>query len=425
VQPDSEIPSFKGEAEAGSLPPPLPSENRNSGSLRQLLVVLLSLCLGLFLLDAVVSLIDDSLILFFDTHVLTGIRGTLFLFSLLAAIVIYGLMGLTPMIPKRLFLPLTLFGPVAELAVILVAIYFYSRLQQFAWVLSFCQVILGLSILRWAQAGFQFRWPLVAEDRLGGRRFSWRNLLMFLLGNVFVLIPAVIAYLVLCAALAVDHFSDGFMALRPEGLKVQVRKYVRNDGKTIQLVPMSHVGEPDFYQKLSQSFPTNSILLMEGVSDDRNLLTNKISYQRMAKSLGVAEQQTEFKPSRTQMVRADVDVEQFTTNTIDFLNLVTLIHSKGLNAGTIQMLMQYSEPSYFHDQLFDDILRKRNRHLLEEIQVWLSQSENIIVPWGAAHMPEIAKGIQKSGFRVVETEDHVAIRFHSSGHKNENVGKGL
>jgi hypothetical protein len=43
----------------------------------------------------------------------------------------------------------------------------------------------------------------------------------------------------------------------------------------------------------------------------------------------------------------------------------------------------------------------------------LPQSDNIIVPWGAAHMPGLAKEIQKSGFRLDETREYVVIRFGS------------
>src|SRR5216684_5938360 len=100
-------------------PPPLPRyTTRRPSPLQQLLVILLNLCLGLYLADAAVSLADDSLILFFGIHILAGIRGTIFLFAILMAALVYGLMGLTPMIPKRLFLPLTLFGPAAQLAVL-------------------------------------------------------------------------------------------------------------------------------------------------------------------------------------------------------------------------------------------------------------------------------------------------------------------
>jgi hypothetical protein len=194
-----------------------------------------------------------------------------------------------------------------------------------------------------------------------------------------------------------------------------VRKYTRNDGKTIELFPMSHVADAGFYQKVSQTFPTNSIILMEGVTDNENLLTNKLSYKRMAKTLGLAEQKKEFQPTNGEMVRADVDVDEFSTNTIDFLNLVTLIHSKGVNSETMLKLAQSSPSPEFMEQLFDDLLTKRNQHLLEEIHSHLAQSDNLMVPWGVAHMPGIAKEIQKSGFHLEDTQEYEVIRFHGIG----------
>jgi hypothetical protein len=439
MQPDPKPPSLDDNLHSGrvpprvsSAPPPLvadappllpaqPAPKSSAG--RQVLAILLSACLGLFLADAVVSLLDDSLIILFGNHLLAGTRGIVFLLAMLMALVIYGLMGLTPMIPKRLFLPLTFFNPVAALAVVPQVIYFYSRMQQIAWLISLGQVLFGLNILYLVQGGYKFRWPLVPEKALEERRFRWQNLIVFLLANLLVLVPGVIAYLVLCATLAVSHFSEGFLALRPVGFTVQVREYARADGKTIQLFPMSHIGEFDFYQKVSQSFPTNSIILMEGVTDDRNLLTNKITYKRMASSLGLAEQHEAFNPTRGEMVRADVDVEQFTSNTIGLLNLAMLIHSKGLSAETLLEMLRFSPPPHYEEELLDDLLRKRNRHLLEELQTRLSQTEHIIVPWGVAHMPEIAAEIQKAGFHLVETREYVAIRFGSSSHRTKGGGQ--
>ena len=252
---------------------------------------------------------------------------------------------------------------------------------------------------------------MVAEDRLGTRRFGWLNLISFLLLNVFVFLPVLIAYLGLCTSLAVGHFSDGFLALRTDGLTVQVRKYVRADGKMIELVPMAHVGDAAFYKKLTKSFPTNSLILMEGVTDDKNLITNKISYKKMAAALGLAEQHEEFKPSTIQTVRADVDVEQFSQNTIGILNLVMRIHAKGLNAEMVQTLLQFSPTPEVQAQLFDDLLTKRNQHLLGEIRDRLTESEMLIVPWGAAHMPGISKAIEKTGFRLTDTQEYMIIRF--------------
>lgn len=403
-------------------PPRLPPKlHRKSASASERLAIFLSLGLGFFLADGVVSLLDESLILLFDVHLLGAIRGLLLLFTLMLAIVIHGLMGLTPMIPKRLFLPVTLFIPVAALATIPLLIFWHTRTHEIAWGISLCQVAVGLGILHRVQHGWRFRWPFVAETRLEPRPFRWRNLIGFLLAHGFLGLPAVLAYLVVCAALAVDHFTDGFLALRPEGLTVRIRKYVRDDGGVIQLFPMAHIGEPDFYRKLSESFPTNSIVLMEGVTDNRQLLTNKITYQRMATSLGLAEQQKEFKPRGT-IVRADVDVGQFAPSTIDFLNVVMLIQNQGMNDRVIQNLLRFSTPD-FERHLFDDLLGKRNRHLLHEIQIWLPKSELIIVPWGAAHMPEIGREIQKSGFHLTETQEHVAIRFRSVGNRGGSLAE--
>jgi hypothetical protein len=446
MQPDLKPQSPQDSPQAGSVPPLVPASQppvigvppplatgsppfmppepvHKSGFGRQVLAFLLSLCLGLFLADAVVSLADDSLILLFGLRVLAVVRGIVFFFGLLVAVVVYGLMGLTPMIPKRLFLPVTLFNPLGALAVIPLAIYFYSRLQSLSWVISLCQLIFGLGILYWVQGGFKLRWPLVAESQLRSRSFSWLNLSGFLALNLFVVLPAVVVYLAVCAALAVGHFSEGFLALRPGGFTVQVRRYVRNDGKTIQLVPMAHIGEADFYQKLSQSFPTNAVVLMEGVTDDSNLLTNRITYKRMATLLGLTEQHEEFHPVRAKLVMADVDVEQFTPNTIGFLNLVMLIHAKGLNVENVLKVLQFSPPPHFEEQLFDDLLGKRNRHLLAELEARLSQPELIIVPWGVAHMPGIAEGIQASGFRLDETHEYIVIRFRFAGNKAKSAQK--
>ena len=381
--------------------------------MKKLLSILLSLCLGLFLAGGAVSVADDSLVLLFGLHLLTMMSVILTFIAMLMAILVYGLMGLTPMIPKRVFLPVTFFYVAALLAVFPILIYYYDRMIQIDWILSFCQVILGLGLLWWLRGGLKFRWPIVEDKQLGDRGFSWLNLVVFLLANIFVVLPAMVIYTVLCATLAVNHFSGGFLALHPGGMTVQVRKYVRNDGKTIQLIPMAHIADAGFYQKVAQSFPSNSIILMEGVTDRQHLITTGTSYKRMARALHMAEQHEEFKPTRGEMVRADMDVDQFSTNTVDFINLVMLVHSKGITPATGRKVLQFSPTPDFQKQVFGDLLRKRNRHLWEEIQARLPQTDNIIVPWGVAHMPEIAAEIQKAGFRLNESQDYSVIKFHS------------
>ena len=209
--------------------------------------------------------------------------------------------------------------------------------------------------------------------------------------------------------------------LHPAGLSVWVKKFVRADGKMIQLVPMAHVGDAAFYQKLTQSFPTNALILMEGVTDEQQRLTNKISYKRMATTLGLTEQKEEFQPKPQQVVRADVDIAEFSPGTIALLNLVMRVHSKGLDPATLQELIQYPVTPELQAQLIADLVTKRNAHLLGEIREHLAESDLLIVPWGAAHMPGIASEIQKSGFRLMATNEYTVIHFGSAGKQGKTA----
>ena len=383
----------------------------NVSGARQLLVVLLNLCFALFLADAAISVADDLLIMVFKLQVLTAFRGMFLLASLLTAVPVYLSMGLTRAVPKQLFIPVTLFSPVCALLFLPLLIYFYGEAQLFSLGFSILQAVLGIGILRYLNGTSWFRWPAITGTRLNPRGFSWLNLWMFLAGNVFVLVPAVVIYLFSCASMAVNHYSDGFVSLRPNGMMMRVRQYTRSDGNTIDLFPMSHVAEADFYQKVVGSFPSNSVVLLEGVTDRQHLITNQISYKRMARTLGLVEQQKTFQPIGPERINADVDVSVFSTNTINFLNLVMRMYSKGLSLETVLPVIQYSPSQEFQQEIFDDILRKRNRHLLYEIRSQLGQSDHVVVPWGAAHMPEIARAIQGDKFQLTKTWEYQAIRF--------------
>lgn len=383
----------------------------------------MSLCLALYLAAGAVSLLDDSLVLFFGLHFLSVVSGIFSVAAFFLMLLMYGLMGLSPIIPKRVFLPVIVFTGLSLLAVFPILIYYYQRALQMDWLLSLFQVVLVLGIVHRLRGGSKFGWPVVEIRHLGSRSFSGWNLTVFLLLNVFVLLPALAAYLALCASLAVGHFTDGFLTLRPGGLILQARKYVRADGKTIVLFPMSHIAQADFYQAVSQTVSSNAVVLLEGVTDRQNLLTNRLSYRRAAKSLGLAEQHHDLDLHQGELVRADVDVQEFSSNTIAMLNLVALVHSRGLDAGTLSLLLRASPPPEVQQELLADLLLKRNEHLLQELRARLPQSDNFVIPWGAAHMPGLARELQKSGFCLVESHDYVSIRFGSKGNKNTGPGK--
>jgi hypothetical protein len=384
---------------------------------RRAIFIFLNLCLCLVLFAGSVSLLDDSLALWVNFHGLTVFSGFLSFCAMAVLFLVYLLMGVTPMIPKRIFLPLAILFALILLAVIPGLIYSPHRVREGDLISSFLVVIAGFIAMAQLQGGFRFEWQPVSDKQLGDRWFSFKHSLVYLVVNLFIVVPLLLGYFLLCASLAINHYSDGFLALRPGGLSVQERTYVRPDGKSIQLVPMIHVGDAGFYEAVSRSFPTNALILMEGVTDRRSLLTNELSYKRMAKSLGLSEQEDNFAPAHGEMIFADVDISQFNTNTIGFLNLVMLFYSHGVNARSVEALLHYTPPPQFEEQLFDDLLLMRNQHILDEVRARLPQSDCVVLPWGVAHMPDLARQIQKDGFRLDTTSNYTAIPFFSAAKK--------
>ncbi len=382
--------------------------------MKKFIHILLNMYLGLFLTEATISFLDDSLILF-NVHILSGSRILLGFFILLTSSLIYLLMGFTPMVPKRFFLPLVLFPLAAILGAAPLFIYHYSQIQYISWGISLCQILLILGLLAWLQRGIHFRMPFIRLGQISDQRFSWPNLSAFIAANVFLLVPAVLFYLAFCAALAVKHFSAEFLTLHPNRLAAHAKKYVRDDGKAIQLIPMMHIGQSSFYQNISKSFPTNSVILMEGVTDKKHRLKHKLSYKRAASVVGLSEQQENFIPQQGRILHADMDIDQFSKETIDFLNMVAFIHSKGLNAQTLAAFLQKSQDSKnIEDNILEDILYRRNDHLLKVILAEVEGTDLVIVPWGALHMSGIATKIQRSGFHPVETQEYSIIQFQKT-----------
>lgn len=376
-----------------------------------MLSAVLNLVLILFLVSGVISLLSDSIFLLWGRSSLYPLASLLSLFMLLAGFATYALLAFVPGIPKRLFIPLSLYLPVSGVIVLPLLVFCHAHLIWIALLVSLGQVVVGWLVVRALHGDSRISWPLFPVAKIPTPGFRWGNLLVVSFSALLVIIPALLLYAVFTTKLAVDHFSAGFVALKPSGISMQVRKYTRDDGRMITLVPMSHVGETDFYQSLAASFPADSVVLMEGVSDKSRVVNTHSDYSKMASAIGGVEQTKVFKP-QGEIVAADVDMSSFSPETVAMLKSAMLFHAKGLTPETLELMMKQSTPG-MERKLMDDILTKRNQHLLGVIRTRLADPAEIIVPWGAAHMPEIAREIQKLGFRVVETKDYIAIRFGS------------
>lgn len=373
------------------------------------LSVFLSLLLGLFVLSSVISFLDDSLLALFARQDLTVIRVLLMLLMLPVGLITYLMMAIRPGIPKRVFLPVALFLPVSIVVILPLVIYFFEQAVWIGWAVSLLQVLVAAFMLRWLQAGLKPSGLLVPSSRLQDKPFRWAHFTGMILMAVLVILPGLLLYTAASTKLAVTHFSSGFVNLTPAGISMEVREYTREDGKKVTLVPMSHIGEPTFYESLAASFPHDSVVLMEGVSDLKKTIKASSNYSKMAKTIGVVEQQQAFKP-QGEIVAADIDVSDFSPETLNLLKTSMLVHSEGITSETLPILMKPTPPG-LEKRLMEDILEKRNVHLLKVLHERLPTSNHIIVPWGAAHMPGISREIEKSGFKVASTQPYMAIRF--------------
>jgi hypothetical protein len=63
------------------------------------------------------------------------------------------------------------------------------------------------------------------------------------------------------------------------------------------------------------------------------------------------------------------------------------------------------------ERLWRDLLTLRNDHLMEEIRAALAEGDDVVAPWGAAHMPGLARLIEDAGFSLAETREFPVIRF--------------
>jgi hypothetical protein len=140
-----------------------------------------------------------------------------------------------------------------------------------------------------------------------------------------------------------------------------------------------------------------SVILPEGVSDKNGVLRKILDYSGPAHSLGLSVQpDLTQKKKAPDTLRSDMDVSDFSPPTLEFLQGVGramgALKSEDTSA-IAEALSSFKEPDL--EPLLEDIIHKRNLLVLEGIRSALSKYENIAVPWGVAHMPEIERELLK------------------------------
>jgi hypothetical protein len=257
---------------------------------------------------------------------------------------------------------------------------------------------------------------LLESDSLQGRWFSLKRTLVFILVNTLVIPPAAVGFGVYSVASHIESASKGYVSIRSDGIYSTEKSFVK-DGVELKLLGMAHVGDARFYDNIKESMAGKPVLmLMEGVSDDADLLETPPDYGFIAENLGVTDQREKFSPEHipetVKIIRADVDVASFSASTIEALNLAGKLYTKdGFSLATfVEMQTVFSRPGV--SQAFvGDLLTKRNSRLLEVLQQNLDEYERIVLPWGAMHLPEIEAWVIANGFVLKDEKARLVYSY--------------
>jgi hypothetical protein len=388
----------------------------------------------LFVLDALLSLIDDISIYFLAENYIRGIRGGLATFVVfLGVYYFFNLFFIEAKSKAKYYLlpGFNLLASVFSMWNMLALIKNSSLFEVFALevsphtvvvnhpgylvfqiIMSLVQLGLGIYVL----GVFNKDEYRLKEEKV---KFVLAPLVSMILLGVHILIPLFSVPLILISG------TGGFLAMDGTNITSIERTYVKAD-KKLHLIPMVHIGDESFYKEISKvDGKVKTLFLLEGVSDQNELLKN-LDYGKFAANAGLDLQKDHFNPEAPKEYKhnisvkmADIDVKEFNPETRDFLKKVF----DQMNSKSFLEVMYMSSEKFTAKEsaaLIVDLVQKRNKKVLSELKKNENDFQEIYIPWGAAHMPEIERDILKDGYKPVSEKRRTVISLEKAMQK---IGK--
>jgi hypothetical protein len=238
-------------------------------------------------------------------------------------------------------------------------------------------------------------------------RFSLPKTVVATLTHLTLLPVAYLAALAYGSVWMINKASAGFIQINQTGVFFQTRSYQLNN-TSIHLLPTIHIANPAFYKRISAHLqnlnPQTTLVLPEGVTDRNNRLKNPLDYTHLAASTGLTPQPRSL-PSKLSphTLHVDADISDFAPEVQDALNRFTQGLANALQQNLPAALNNLAALDAKAQELFwKDILENRNQRVLNGIDHATSSPtpptlpnplEHLIIPWGAAHMPGIERGL--------------------------------
>ena len=381
-------------------------------------LALANLFVAAYLLDGGLSLLDGAL------H-FVGLAGLHAAREWVAAVVFYAapvllLVSLvSSQLPARLLAPLALGVLWLNLGALPVAGWLPANLRDVA--LSGVQLALAAPTLLWLRSRGAWRF----EARILPPPRPRRALLAA--GLLALGLPVLAAGLLLAGGIVLtERATAGFVSFGWSGVRFDERHYAHGD-REVQLVGMGHIGRRGVYDALlARPDDKPTVILAEGVTDEHRLLPSAGHQQAMALALGLDAQ-----PPPEEMIgtddaddsvpaaapaieNADLDVSAFRPSTLDFLRLAFRIDADPSDRAArrrLEALVRRGDAHALYRSIAEDVLDKRNQHLLERIDAALPRYARVVVPWGVLHLADIEAGLFERGFELTSRETRSFLSY--------------
>jgi len=168
------------------------------------------------------------------------------------------------------------------------------------------------------------------------------------------------------------------------------REYINNDGKRIILMPMSHVGQKEFYERL-----------IENISPDEKLIfiDEGIRYNKKEQVKKITENINKIIKKKEDYVCQN---DYFYTLIKDFNRVNGDVHVDDLHPilrkDYLNQELNEKEKEILKDLYITEKINKRDEIAVAKMKEIYDDYNVFIFPWGASHMIGIEKLISESGF---------------------------
>ena len=231
-------------------------------------------------------------------------------------------------------------------------------------------------------------------------------------------------------AATIDEISSGFVQITPRGITF-TEKILEKDERRVHLIGLAHIGEAGFYNDLKNTFKQpiegGRLILTEGVTDESNVLPDGFksgkTYAGFAKQLGLEEQKSfegrgdesseqTWADLGVTFINADIDISELHQPHLELLvTLLETMESGDLLESFIASSSVQVSSEQLEEFLLDGLIGKRNNHLMQVFENSYHDFEEIYIPWGAAHLPDLERRFLSEGFSLISEKKRLGIGF--------------